>query len=92
MLVFFMEMEDFTSVEMGEMKAMEGVETKEQEATRTINSMLGNVENGTGTMRVKGAVGQRTLHILLDTRSSHNFLNEKFNKVGAGKITEMQPL
>lgn len=43
-------------------------------------------------MRIKGTMGNRSLHILLDTGSSHNFFSDRFSKVVAGKDTEMHPL
>lgn len=69
---------------------VEEKQTKEDEhgASTSLNSLLGNVKNGIGTIEVKGTVGQRTLHILIDTGSSHNFLIEKFNKGNVSKVTE----
>lgn len=43
-------------------------------------------------MRIKGAIGNRTLHILVDTSSSHNFLSNKFLKMNSDKVREINPL
>lgn len=37
-------------------------------------------------------MGSRTLHILLDTGSSHNFISDKFSKTAAAQAYEIQPL
>ena len=44
----------------------------------SMNAMNGST--GFHTMRVKGHVGKRTLHILVDSGSTHNFLDETFAK------------
>lgn len=54
--------------------------------------MLGNVENNSGTMRARGAMRKRILHILLDTGSSHNFLSDKLSKLVSGELVAMDPL
>lgn len=89
MHVFFMEKEDIILVQEGETETevKEDSEAKEQLVTISLNLVLGNVENGTNTMCIKGTMGNKTLHILLDNRSSHNFLSDRFSKVAIGKIT-----
>lgn len=81
MQVFFMEMKDLILAQGGDTETVEEKPTKkeENEASTSLNSLLGNVENGTGTMRVKDTTGQKTLHILIDMGSSHSFLNDKFS-------------
>lgn len=89
-----MEIEEQGAALDDEIKAEEKIADKaeEQPATITINLMLGNVENSTGTMRVRGAMGKKMLHILLDTRSSHNFLSEKLGKLAIGEVVTMDTL
>lgn len=55
-----MEMDEVTFTQTGEVEPEEGnkIEEEEHEAFISINSILGNVENGRGTMRVRGTVGQ----------------------------------
>lgn len=43
-------------------------------------------------MRVCGKIGSKTIHILVDTGSSHNFLSDKLSKIMSTKVEEMQPL
>lgn len=42
-------------------------------------------------MRVKGSMGNKTLHILLDTSSSHNFLSDKFLRSQSSMVKVIQP-
>ena len=44
----------------------------------SINAMSGCP--GFNTMRVNGHVGKKTIHILLDSGSTHNFLDEQLAK------------
>lgn len=92
--VFLMESEDPFPVQGMEVEENSGTELdgEQQQAAVPLNTILGNVGSGTGTMRVKGTVGSRTIHILLDTESSHNFLSEKFSKVSPTSVIDMQPL
>lgn len=92
--VFFMELEDNTLVQTTEVEVTQKdePEAEEQLPTATLNSLVGNVYSGGNTMRVKGTVGNKTLHILLDTWSSHNFLCSKFGKNLASGTAEMKPL
>lgn len=68
------------------------MEENEQQVTLSLNSVLGSMGSGLNTMRIKGTIGSRVMHILVDTRSSHNFLNEQFSKILEGQIKEMHPL
>lgn len=43
-------------------------------------------------MQIKGIVGNKTLKILLDTGSSHNFLSEEYGRFHLDMIKEIQPL
>lgn len=61
-------------------------------ATVSLNSLLGNVYNVGNTIRLKGMTGQKTLHILIDTGSSHNFLSNEFYKLSSNLVKEMKPL
>ena len=55
-------------------------ESREEDITPqiSINAMNGNM--GFQTMRVTGHVGKKQIHILIDSGSTHNFLDEKFAK------------
>ena len=44
----------------------------------SIHAMCGSV--GFQTMRVNGHVGKKTIHILINSGSTHNFLDEKLAK------------
>lgn len=57
----------------------------------SLNSLLGNILGGSSTMRIKGTIGNQTLHILLDTGSSHNFLSDKLSKLQPSKIKDIPP-
>lgn len=89
-----MEMEDATEAQRIKpvVNFEEECEAEEQGATISLNSLLGNVYNVGNTMRVKGMIGQKTLHILIDTGSSHNFLSNKFCKPSSKLVKEMKPL
>lgn len=93
--VFLMEIEGDTEVQGA--KAVITQEEKphvdeEQVAAVSLNSLLGNIYDVGNTMRVKGMAGTRTLHILVDTGSSHNFLSDKFNKLPSIQLKEIKPL
>lgn len=82
--IFFMETEEAMPEDGGVAPGAgpsEEVGEIEQHATVSIHSVLGNLHGGTGTMRVKGSIGNRIIHILLDTGSSHNFHNNLFSPV-----------
>lgn len=66
-------------------------EVKEDEpyATVSLNTVLGDIQEGGNIMRIKGTIGNKTLHILLDTGSSHNFISDKFGKMATTQISEM---
>jgi len=65
-----MSIEDFTKK----------VEFDEAEIILQISMNAMNGSTGFHTMRVNGHVGKRTLHILVDSGSTHNFLDETFAK------------
>lgn len=95
--VFLMEIEYMSSISEAEVipvpeEEKEPAMTEDKPVAVTLNSLLGNACSIGDTMRVKGAMGTRTLHILVDTGSSHNFISEKFSKILADKIIEMKPL
>lgn len=53
----------------------------------SIQAMHGSV--GFQTMRVMGHVGKRQIHILIDSGSTHNFLDENFAKKCGCKLEAM---
>lgn len=71
---------------------MEEEKKEESQAIVSLNAMLGDVQEGSGTMRIKGTTGSKTLHNLLDMGSSHDFINDKFSKVATAQTSEIQPL
>ena len=58
----------------------------------SMNAICGNT--GSQTMRVNGHVGKKTLHILIDSGSTHNFLDETYAKQLGCKLEPlaMQPV
>lgn len=46
----------------------------ELQAVVTLNDVMGDAQEEGGTMRIKGAVGHKMLHILLDTGSRTTLL------------------
>lgn len=69
---FFIETEDTTFTYDIALEATHGeeVENKEQLIRFSPNSLLGNICSGSNTVRIKGTMENRTLHILLDTGRS----------------------
>lgn len=65
---------------------------KEDTVTLTLNSLFRNTSDDSTVMRIKGSMGGKTLHILIDTGSSHNFLSDQFFKKGAVKTMIIMPL
>lgn len=49
-------------------------ETFEDEPCISLNALTGN--SGFHTMRVVGYVGKKPIHILIDSGSTHNFIDE----------------
>ena len=49
--------------------------TEEMEPQISMNAMCGNT--GFQTMRINCHVGKKTIHILIDSGSTHNFLDDK---------------
>lgn len=92
--MFLMELEEVMEAQVVElvMKQEEVCEVEEQGATVSLNSLLGNVYNVGNTMRLKGMSGQKTLHILIDTGSSHNSLSNEFCKISSNVVKETKPL
>lgn len=86
-----MELED-TNVVLVEETVQEAVEPEVEQAVVSLNSVLGNMDGGATTMRVSDKIGSKTIHILLDTGSSHNFLSDKLTRILTSKIEEMNPL
>lgn len=86
-----MEIEDAVVAQVGE-AVQETVELEEEQAVVSLNSVLGNMDGGASTMRICGKIGSKTIHILLDTRSSHNFLSDRLSRIMSSKIEEMRPL
>lgn len=70
----------------------EDVEKREQPIIVSINSLMANIGRDSSTIRVRWTVGHKTLHILLDTGSSHNFLSDRFSKLSSEKIKEIPHL
>ena len=54
----------------------------------SLQALHGNV--GFQTMRVMGHVGKRQIHILIDSGSTHNFLDEKFAKECGSPLEAMR--
>lgn len=67
-------------------------EEKAEAITLTLNSLFGNTSNDLTTMRIKGSMDGKTLQILINTGSSHNFLSDQFFKKGAVKTRSIRPL
>lgn len=89
-----MEVEEANLVQE-ELTVVEGLEEAEKSAESIImalNSFFGKFCSSSGTMRIKGSVGNKILHILLDTGNSHNFLSDKLFKPMSNKIKTIQPL
>lgn len=76
--VFFMDVNDPIGDQEEHTKvAVESKAEKEEEAiTVTLNYLFGNTCNDVSTMRVMGSLGNKMLHILISTGSSHNFLRK----------------
>lgn len=92
--VFFMETVKVGVTKEGliEAELEEEINHEEQQTNVTLNSFMGNVSNDNGTMRIKGMMGNKTIHILLDTGSSHNFLSNRFENMQQFDIKTIQPL
>lgn len=58
--------------------------------TISLNAMQG--ESGVGTMRVVGQVGKRVIHILIDTGSTHNFIDISVARDANVKTQNISPL
>jgi len=56
------------------------VEFTEEESIPQISINAMNGHSGFNTMRVNGHRGKKTLHILIDSGSTHNFLDEQLAK------------
>lgn len=92
--VFFMEVLETsdTHEKVSTIKVEEDTIVVEPQVTLSLNAVIGEGSEGGSTMRVLGTMGGRTLHILFDTGSSHNFLSNTFSKVAAMEVAEIQPL
>lgn len=92
--VFFMEVEDpcDPQEEQPQVGVEEKTAEKEEAITLTLNSLFGNTSNDLTTMRITGSMEGKTLHILIDMGSSHNFLSDQFFKKGAVKTKNIRPL
>jgi len=60
---------------------------EEVEPQISMNAICGNT--GFQTMRINGHVGKKTIHILIDSRSTHNFLDVNLAK---GLGCKLEPL
>lgn len=52
----------------------------QEQAIVSLNSLYGDPINEYATMRILGSSGKKTLHILIDTDSSHNILSDRLHK------------
>ncbi|KAL0409740.1 UNVERIFIED_CONTAM: hypothetical protein Sradi_1908400 [Sesamum radiatum] len=67
----------------------QGEEAETEDVTLSLNAMRGNVSSG--TLRVKGIVNGKEIHILIDSGSTHSFIDEKVAKA-LGIKTELTTL
>lgn len=86
------EVDNITIVEPVIFQDKESEEVIEKASEVMLNTLIGDAFSTGDTMRVKGMVWKKTLHILVDTGSSHNFLSEKFTKILQDQVAEMNPL
>ncbi|KAL2245946.1 UNVERIFIED_CONTAM: Retrovirus-related Pol polyprotein from transposon 17.6 [Sesamum indicum] len=66
----------------------EGVE--EEDVTMSIHAMCERI--GNGTLRIRGQVNGKEIHILIDSGSTHSFIDEKVVKALNLKIEEVTPM
>ena len=58
----------------------------------SINAICGSTSRGFQTMRITGRVGKRALHILIDSGSTHNFLDLQLAQRLGLKLTPIKPV
>ncbi|KAL0318287.1 UNVERIFIED_CONTAM: Retrovirus-related Pol polyprotein from transposon.6 [Sesamum angustifolium] len=68
----------------------QGGEAEIEDVTVSINAMHGNVS--AGTLRVKGMVNRKEIHILIDSGSTHSFIDEKVVKALGFKVEPTTPM
>lgn len=57
-----------------------------------IHAISGSSSRGYKTMRITGRVGQKSLHILIDSGSTHNFLDIQLAKKLGFQLTRVKPV
>lgn len=88
-----MEVEDGLKGQLEKAKDEEEASTESPEhESLTLNSLHIHYGFKYATMRVQGTTGHRTLHILIDMGSSHNFLSNSFFKQYARSIKNLKPM
>ncbi|KAK4394519.1 hypothetical protein Sango_1606200 [Sesamum angolense] len=68
----------------------QGGEAEIEDVTVSINAVHGNVS--AGTLRVKGMVNGKEIHILIDSSSTHSFIDEKVVKALGIKVEPTTPM
>ena len=90
--LYVMEVDDGFREEEPPAEEAEGCDETEEEDSPliSINAISGSTSRGFQTMRIAGRVGKRTIHILIDFGSTHNFLDLNLAKKLGLRLTPIK--
>ncbi|XP_057417585.1 uncharacterized protein LOC130711837 [Lotus japonicus] len=91
--VFLMEVHDEELPEGEQEGEMEVIDTASGVPRVSLNALNGNGDSSDEPMmRLTGWIGKRKIFVLMDTGSTHNFIDQKLCKAGLVKLKPLQPV